>query len=125
MGNTLNRNFQAEGFDVTGEQWIILLNLFGQDGQTQQELADASYKNKASITSILDTMERKGLLRRQSHATDGRSNLIFLTETARQLQQPLVRVAQATITQLTAGISPEQISTANTVLQQLIKNSLA
>ncbi|MGD1891968.1 MAG: MarR family winged helix-turn-helix transcriptional regulator [Cyclobacteriaceae bacterium] len=55
MSNQISKNL-AE-YQVTAEQWAILDSLWEEDGQTQQQLANQTNKNKASITHLIDILE--------------------------------------------------------------------
>jgi hypothetical protein len=41
LGTRLQRQFNEAGHDVTVVQWIILMILWENDGQSQQQIADA------------------------------------------------------------------------------------
>ena len=46
LGTNLQRIFKIYGFDITVEQWMILLVLWKQNGQTQQEIANIMGNDK-------------------------------------------------------------------------------
>ena len=58
INRKLSRNFRQEGIDISPEQWTILLSLWEKDGVTQQELCNATFKDKPSMTRLIDNMER-------------------------------------------------------------------
>ena len=45
---------KENGIDLTPEQWVILDNLYKEDGQSQKDLANGSFKNAPTISRILD-----------------------------------------------------------------------
>ena len=49
----LCRNFRQNGVEITPEQWTVLLFLWEKDGVTQQELCNATFKDKPSMEIIL------------------------------------------------------------------------
>lgn len=55
----------------------------GKDGVTQQELCNATFKDKPSMTRLIDNMERQHLVVRISDKKDRRTNLIHLTKQER------------------------------------------
>ena len=81
INRKLSRNFRQEGVEITPEQWTILLFLWEKDGVTQQELCNATFKDKPSMTRLIDNMERQHLVVRISDKKDRRNNLIHLTKT--------------------------------------------
>lgn len=87
VNKMLNRAFKMADLNITTEQWTILCSLWEEDGQTQQSLSDNTFKEKASVTRLLDTLERNMYITRQPNPNDRRTNLIYLTERGTQLEQ--------------------------------------
>ena len=50
INRKLSRNFRQNGVEITPEQWTVLLFLWEKDGVTQQELCNATFKDKPSMT---------------------------------------------------------------------------
>jgi len=78
MRTTFDRRVKALG--LTRSQWWVLNHLFRNDGATQSELADILEVEKATLGRLLDRMEQKGWIRRESHAEDRRAKRVFLTD---------------------------------------------
>ena len=51
--------FSANGIDLTVDQWLVLKKISDADGLTQIELAEAVFKDRASIKRILDLLLAK------------------------------------------------------------------
>ena len=80
INRAMYKDFRNAGIEITPEQWSILVYLSQKDGETQKNIAEATYKDKPSVTRLIDNMEKQGLLKRTQHSTDRRTNKIFLTE---------------------------------------------
>lgn len=65
--------------DLTAAQYMVLANLHEKDGRTLSELAEVMRCSKSTITGVVDTMERKGLVAREPNPGDRRSHLARLT----------------------------------------------
>ncbi|MFT5343017.1 MAG: DNA-binding MarR family transcriptional regulator, partial [Paracoccaceae bacterium] len=52
----LVRRFQDNGFDVVPEEWAILLILWSKGAQTPSVLADATIRDRKTVTRLLDGM---------------------------------------------------------------------
>ena len=76
----LRRLFMASGLDVTPEQWVVLFRLREREGLTQSELGERTVRDKATVTRILDRLEKKSLVERRRDPRDRRTQRIFLTE---------------------------------------------
>lgn len=59
---TLRKAFMANGFDITSDQFAVLLRLWEEDGISQLELCQRTCKNKSNLTRILDSMEKRALI---------------------------------------------------------------
>ena len=57
LGISLQRIFKNNGFDITVEQWMILLLLWKKNGRTQQEIANIIGKDKGTISPQIDGLE--------------------------------------------------------------------
>lgn len=73
--------------DLTAAQYMILANLHEKDGRPLGELADVMRCSKSTITGVVDTMERKGLVAREPNPDDRRSHLLRLTPRGRALRR--------------------------------------
>jgi DNA-binding MarR family transcriptional regulator len=75
----MQKKFRENNIDLTYEMHQIMACLWGKDGVKQQELADLTLKDKASMTYLIDNLTKRGLVKRREDATDRRSKLIYLT----------------------------------------------
>lgn len=88
-----SQSFKSAGFDITPEQWVILESLYIKNGQSQNDLAEYSFKDAPTISRILDLLGTKGLTSREEVKGDKRARKIMLTEKGHELvtsMQPLV-----------------------------------
>ncbi len=72
--------------DLTPPQYSVLHLLWEEDGRPFKDFADALLCTRPTITGIIDSLERKGLVRRQPNPDDRRSLLATLTDEGRELQ---------------------------------------
>ena len=76
-------------FGLTDVQFNVMMLLSYQSGSqgglSQAELSDMMLVNRANITSLVDRMEKAGLVIRTPAAGDRRSNIIKLTDKAKKL----------------------------------------
>src|SRR5215218_1620427 len=85
LGRRLQKNFKQAGLEITIEQWSVLYHLWKEDNLSQQELCIRTFRDKPSITRLVDNLEKLKLVKRLPAKNDRRINLIKLTETAAQL----------------------------------------
>jgi len=94
----LRRMFQVKlkeaGISISFEVLEIIKMLLNQDGLNQQELADMLFKDKSSMTYLIDSMVKTGLVTRKEDTADRRNKLIMLTAQAHQLKEQLSPLAK-------------------------------
>ena len=62
-------------FDITPEQFIVLTTLFEQEGISQMDLALKLDKDKNTVKTIIDNLEKKGFLFKGENKIDKRASL--------------------------------------------------
>ncbi len=123
INRKLSRNFRQNGIDISPEQWTILLSLWEKDGITQQELCNATFKDKPSMTRLIDNMEKQHLVVRISDKRDRRTNLIHLTKTGRELEDRAFAVANQTLKEALEGVPLEELEIGQKVLKKVFTNT--
>jgi len=83
------QNQTLKATQLTPPQFYILTLLWQADGRPFKDLALALNCTRATITGIVDTLERKGLVSRAPHPTDRRSQLVRLSQAGRDLQRSI------------------------------------
>jgi DNA-binding MarR family transcriptional regulator len=74
----INR-FKKAQINLTPEQWV-LLNQLDKSSMSQADLAAQSFKDRHTVSRILDLLQKKGFLSRTQDLDDARRYLITLTD---------------------------------------------
>ena len=122
VARRLQKNFRQAGLEITIEQWSVLYHLWKEDGLSQQELGIRTFRDKASITRLIDNLEKLALVTRVASKEDRRINLVYLTDTAKPLQQITYELANKTMNEALQNISKEEIEVVKNVLQRVYDN---
>ncbi len=122
IARRLQKNFKQQGIEITIEQWSVLYHLWKKDGVSQQELCNATFRDKPSITRLLDNLEKIKLVKRVASPTDRRQNLIVLTDAARNMQDHTMEVASNTLNEALEGVVVSDVDRAKVVLQKVYDN---
>jgi DNA-binding MarR family transcriptional regulator len=122
VARRLQKNFKQAGIEITIEQWSVLYHLWKENGLSQQELCTHSFRDKPSITRLVDNLEKLKLVKRVASKEDRRINRIYLTETGKNLQEQTMSVANKTLNEALAGVSSEDIERCKAILQQVYDN---
>lgn len=119
----MQQKFKSTGVDLTFEMAQVLNALAGKDGVNQQEIANATVKDKASLTYLIDNLSIRGLVYRQEDEADRRNKLIFLTPKGRQLlQDTLLAWADEMYTLAAKDINPGDIQLVISVMERIVQN---
>ena len=122
LGRRLQRNLKEDGVSITAEQWSLLYYLWIEEGRTQQELAGLTFRDKPSVSRLINNLEKLKLVIRVNNKEDKRTNLIFLTKQGRQMKDVCLLQAKRTIDQALAGVKREDLINARNTLDILYSN---
>jgi DNA-binding MarR family transcriptional regulator len=122
IGRRLQKNFKLANIDITIEQWSVLYHLWKADGISQQQLCDATFRDKPSITRLVDNLEKINLVKRNASKEDRRMNEIILTEEGKKLEERCMEIANNTLNEALEGVTNGQVEIAKEVLQMVYDN---
>ncbi|MCA5006853.1 MarR family winged helix-turn-helix transcriptional regulator [Sphingobacterium bovistauri] len=122
ISRRLQRNLKCGKLNITSEQWTILYHLWLEEGLTQQELANLTFRDKPSITRLINNLEKLSLVIRVNDKHDRRSNLIYLTKEGRKLKDEGMKQSAITINEAVAGLGLEELRVAQQVLDKVFQN---
>ncbi|MFT4094464.1 MAG: MarR family winged helix-turn-helix transcriptional regulator [Niabella sp.] len=122
IARRLQKKFNNAGLPLTIEQWSVLYHLWKEDGISQQDLCQATFRDKPSMTRLVDNLEKAGLVKRVASKTDRRKNLITLTDKAKELQETCHAFASETVDEALVGVSHADIEVCRAVLKQVYDN---
>lgn len=80
---------------IAPAQFMVLLELWREDGVSQRDLVERLDVEQATIANTLSRMERDGLISRAPHQGDARMKLIRLTPKARRIEAEAIAAARA------------------------------
>ncbi|MGO4889305.1 MarR family winged helix-turn-helix transcriptional regulator [Anaerobacillus sp. MEB173] len=124
LGKKLTRivTYYLKPYNITAEQWSVLRALHEFDHITQKELSARSDKDQATLTKILDLLEKNEYVKRIQNPADRRSFLIAVTENGRMLATKLSPYIEEKFEQLTEHIDQEKLAIYEEVLCSIESN---
>jgi DNA-binding MarR family transcriptional regulator len=108
--------------NITYAQGRILLMLATGKFTNAAEFARELYVDAASITRMVDRLEKRGLLERRSSAGDRRQVNLHLTKDGEQLAMQLPAIYSTVLNRSFAGFTPEEIGFLKCLLRKLLAN---
>jgi len=120
----LNNYYQkvVNPFDITVDQWEILVILWELEGITQKELAERLYKDQTNIARMLFKLEKKGFIYRVTHETDRRSLRVYLTEKGHGIKDEILEPSIEAYQKTVEGLSEEEVETFRRILSVMYNN---
>ncbi len=104
--------------NLTPPQYLILMLLWEKDGRPLKELASACFYTRPTITGVVDTLEKKGLVTREPNPDDRRSLLVKLTDKGRLLIQSTPTL-ENTFKHCCYGLEPDEFEQLGRLLRKL------
>ena len=118
----LQRRLNDQGFQVTPEEWALLMHLWRQDGQTTGELAATTFRDRTTVTRLVDGMVGKGHVERRPDPGDRRRVRVHLTKNGQGLQEKLVPIARGLIADAVDGIAEDDVAATMRTLRRMMDN---
>lgn len=123
----MNRHLtENDGYGLTGMQFAIVSFIAKESTERdvfQKDLEQKFDIRKSTVTGILNTMERDGLLLRETVPYDARLRKMMLTDKALQAKKNSEQVIDTVENQLSKGLTEEEIATFLTILEKISKNA--
>ena len=98
---------------------LMLLNRGSGHPSTPAELADEAGVTRATMTGLLDTLERDGIVSRESDSEDRRTVLVRLTDTGRSLLERMLPDYFESVTRIMKPLNASQRKQLVGLLQQI------
>jgi DNA-binding MarR family transcriptional regulator len=104
---------------VTADQFVVLTTLADGDALTQRELVTRTSSDPNTLGAMLVLLERRRLIERRPHPTDGRARSVFLTQRGRSAFRQLWRKSEALRQELVTAVSPDEIDSLVAQLRRI------
>ncbi len=122
-GRVFARLMKKYGIDqINPAQGRIMFALWQQDDIPINDLAQRTKLGKSTLTSMLDRLEKAGLLKRVASKEDRRKILIQRTDKDKALESLYVRVSAEMHTLWYQGFTEPQMERFEADLQQILDN---
>ena len=108
--------------NLTVDQGLTLLVMDKHPDLNQQQLADLVFKDKASLTRIIELLVQKGLVSRAIHPTDRRKFDLHLTAAGRSTLGELAGTIVHNRRTALQGLGDDELAQFEATLQKIIAN---
>ena len=124
LGDRIFEKILAErGIEAfNGAQGRILYVLFQEDGVPIKTVSEKSGLAITSLTTMLERMEKGGLILRKQDPADKRKTRLFLTDKARDLEKDYIAVSEVMGDIYYQGFTEEEVKAAEGYLDRIRLN---
>ncbi len=99
---------QLAAHNLTLPQFDVLVQLWKEEGITQQALADRLFVTKGNVCGLMDRMMEQGLVERRADPDDGRAYMLHLTPKGKRLIENVLPAHNHLIASQMAKLEPEK-----------------
>jgi DNA-binding MarR family transcriptional regulator len=105
---------------VTADQFVVLTSLTERSALTQRDLVARTSSDPNTLRAMLILLERRGLIERRPHATDGRARTVSLTRKGRSAFRKLWRQSETVRQRLLAALAPDDAAVLVSQLRRIV-----
>jgi DNA-binding MarR family transcriptional regulator len=117
VAHEFQRRMAAAGVDP--RTYAVLMALATENGQSQHQLSERLGIHRNAMVAVIDSLERQGLAKRNSHPEDRRAFAVTLTDKARHLLPDLDSLGRALEETVASPLSPVEQDTLRQLLQRV------
>lgn len=117
------KRLREKGYSITIDQWLILKVLMDHPGAMQQEIAEMVFKDNASVTRIIDILEKSKYVKKKVNPQDRRKFILKITPTGERIIQDVQKIVIENRAMALEGVAEKDLEIASKVLNQIIANS--
>lgn len=120
----MKQRYAAEAnIKLTVEEFILLTMIRAKTDQILQNIAIATGKNKSVVMRMIDSLEKKGLVKRTVNPEDRRENLLSTTDMGEQVVAEYHKIEKKLSYELLKGIPDEQVEVFFEVVEEISRRT--
>lgn len=120
----MKHRYAAEAsIKLTVEEFILLTMIRAKTDQILQNIAIATGKNKSVVMRMIDSLEKKGLVKRTVNPEDRRENLLSTTDMGEQVVAEYHKIEKKLSYELLKGIPDEKVEVFFEVVEEISRRT--
>jgi DNA-binding MarR family transcriptional regulator len=120
MNKHIERELKKHG--LARSQFQVLFYTYQEGKLTQKELLEFMQVEPATLTVIIDGLEKKGLLRRSENKTDKRSKYLLLTEVGKKLREKVPSLPEIMEKKMFDSVKKSDKEATIQIVEKMIEN---
>ena len=125
LSRNLSAHVREEGLDeiTMMHGWIIRYLYHNRDKDIfQKDIEQAFSVGRSTVTNILQLMEKKGFVRRESVESDARLKKVLLTEKGAEAQETIEKIVDHIEEEMSDGITEEELKFFYKIIHKISEN---
>ena len=118
----IQKKIKEHDINLTFEMLEVMGCLWRHDGLNQQEIADKTFRDKSSMTYLLDNLIKRKLVKRSTDKNDRRNKLILLTKEGLALKDILYPWIADVYGLASVEITGEDLQNGVLLLSRMVNN---
>jgi MarR family transcriptional regulator for hemolysin len=114
--------FRENNIDITIDQWLVLNALNENDEITQSDLAELVFKDKASMTRLIELLVLKKYIQRTAHDTSRRRFKLTITPKGHEVIGQILPLVKENRKHALKNINLELLKQTESVLKHISEN---
>lgn len=120
----MKQRYAAEAnIKLTVEEFILLTMIRAKTDQILQNIAIATGKNKSVVMRMIDSLEKKGLVKRTVNPEDRRENLLSTTDMGEQVVAEYHKIEKKLSCELLKGIPDKKVEVFFEVVEEISRRT--
>ena len=116
------QKFYAEKYEITPEQFLILMALNDNDGIYQRQLANMTFKDRPNINRIVSILERGKYIVSQCFSNGRQIKQLFITDKGKSICNKILPIIFDVWNTTTKGLEENEIEQFINTLQKIEQN---
>lgn len=115
----IQKKLREFNIDLTFEMLQIMKCLYRKDRVNQQELANQTFKDKSSLSYLLNNMEKRQLVERVEDDVDKRNKLVVLTDEGQALHEQIKLLIETVYSKVEQKIDMQKLQLCTNYMKEL------
>jgi MarR family transcriptional regulator, 2-MHQ and catechol-resistance regulon repressor len=121
--DAVNRRLRVHGLHLATAQALSVLE-GAEHPLTPNEIGEHLHLTSGTVTTVIDSLEKRGLVERDSHPKDRRKVLVSITKSGRTVLDRYLPEAVAIQTAMLAGLDDDELRTLNELLTRALRSTV-
>ena len=113
---------ETQKYDVTALQYGILIVVYLRPGIDQISACEALGADRSTLATVVDRLEKQGLVERAASATDRRSNALHLTQRGKRLLPEMRRAEEKMRKRIFKSLSSSEQEIFTNLMTRIIQD---